>query len=220
VFDHVLCDFDGTLVDSSDGIFETLRTCLASAGKRSSVELTKRLIGPPLRTLIQTAIGTSDIGAIAEVEAAFRREYDERGYLATRPYPGIAEAIIELRAHAVQLHIVTNKRLVPTLRILEMLGWENRFSTVSTLDASWPRTTKAGVVAQLLAQMDVPVRSVVLVGDSLDDALAAHDNGICYAWATWGYGLESDLRMKGVAVIDAQHLVQLVLGEYVGQVSS
>jgi phosphoglycolate phosphatase len=211
VFNHLFCDFDGTLVDSSDGILETLRSCLASSGSSAKVELTSRLIGPPLRVMLQTASGSNDLEWLAEIETAFRREYDERGYLATRPYPGIVESLAELRAQAVRLHIVTNKRLVPTLKILDMLRWSDIFSTVNTLDSSPAGSKKTQVVAELLSRIRAQTSEVVLVGDTADDAVAARDNGILYAWASWGYGREVDVGSSGVALADAKHLVQLVL---------
>jgi phosphoglycolate phosphatase len=213
VFEHVFCDFDGTLVDSSAGILDTLRSCLNAAGRRSSAKIDERLIGPPLRTMIETAIGSGDAAAIDEIEAAFRREYDERGYLATHPYAEIPEALFELRAQGVSLHIVTNKRRVPTLRILDMFGWSEVFATVNTLDASAPGTSKVEVVSRLLTRLNAPVTSVALVGDSLDDAIAARSNHLSFAWASWGFGSESELAVLGVPVVDARHLVQFLLGE-------
>jgi phosphoglycolate phosphatase len=213
VFEHVLCDFDGTLVNSSAGILDTLRSCLDAAGRRPSAGISERLIGPPLRTMIETAIGSGDAAAIDEIEAAFCREYDEGGYLATQPYPEISEALFELRAQGVSLHIVTNKRRVPTLRILDMLGWSEVFATVSTLDASAPGTSKTEVVARLLTRLRAPVSSVAFVGDSLDDAIAARKNGLCFAWASWGFGSESELAVLGVPVADARHLVRFLLDE-------
>jgi phosphoglycolate phosphatase len=211
VCSHLLCDLDGTLVDSSSGILNTLRTCLASLGKRSKVDLTHQLIGPPLRTMIQAATGSSDVDSTTEIETAFRVEYDLRGYLATRAYPGIREALTEMQAHGVRLHLVTNKRLVPTLKILEMFGWSHAFSTVSTLDARPAATSKTEVVAELLAQLKVPGSSVALVGDSVDDALAASENRIFFVHATWGYGLGARLGEFGQSVADAQQMMQLVL---------
>jgi phosphoglycolate phosphatase len=213
VFEHVLCDLDGTLVDSSAGILDTLRSCLHAAGRRSSVDISERLIGPPLRTMIETVLDTSDAAAIDEVEAAYCREYDQSGYLATQPYPGIAEALFELRAQGMRLHIVTNKRRLPTLRILDMLGWSEVFETVSTLGAGAPGATKTGAVAKLVTGLHTPATSIALVGDSLDDAIAARDNGLCFAWASWGFGKESVLAALGVPVVDAGHLVQFLLGE-------
>jgi phosphoglycolate phosphatase len=212
VFGHVFCDFDGTLVDSSDGILGTLRDCLESAGLRSKVELGPGLIGPPLRTMLQMAVGAGDAAALDALEAAFRREYDERGYLATRPYPGIVDALLALRARGVHLHIVTNKRRVPTLLIIDMLGWPGFFATVSTLEGGAPGSSKAQVVRQLLRRLDVSTDSVALVGDSVDDAIAARDNGLFFGWATWGYGRHADLAQSGVPMADASHLTRLILG--------
>jgi phosphoglycolate phosphatase len=163
--------------------------------------------------MIEAAIGLSDAAAIDEVEAAFCREYDDGGYLATRTYPDIPEALFALRAQGVSLHIVTNKRRVPTLRILDMLGWSKVFATVNALDAGAPVTSKAQVVARLLARLNAPVTSVAYVGDSLDDAIAARSNRVRFAWASWGFGRQSELAGLGVPVVDARHLVQFLLGE-------
>jgi phosphoglycolate phosphatase len=116
-----------------------------------------------------------------------------------------------MQTHGVRLHLVTNKRLVPTLKILEMLGWSHVFSTVSTLDARPAATSKTEVVAELLAQLRVPASSVALVGDSVDDALAASENRIFFVRATWGYGLGASLGEFGKPVADAQQMMQLVL---------
>jgi len=210
-FNHLLCDLDGTLVDSSAGILDTLRRSLASFGKHSQLELNSRLIGPPLRELVRTAAGSDDPELIRDIEAAFIRDYDAGGCLAMRAYPGIAEALVRLREHAVRVHVVTNKRLVPTVRILDKLGWASAFSTVNTVDSNVRPTNKSDVVARLLAELETPSSSAVLVGDSLDDARAARDNGVAFGWASWGYGEVADLRGLGTVLIDADDLVQIVL---------
>jgi phosphoglycolate phosphatase len=119
--------------------------------------------------------------------------------------------MIEMRAHGVSLHLVTNKRLVPTRKILEMLGWSDTFSTVSTLDARPTAASKVDVVADLLAQLKVPDSSVALVGDSVDDALAASENRIFYVRATWGYGQGTAPGAFGEPVADPKHMMQLIL---------
>lgn len=48
MFQHVLFDLDGTLVDSADGVLSALRRCLDRAGLEPRVELSRALIGPPL----------------------------------------------------------------------------------------------------------------------------------------------------------------------------
>jgi phosphoglycolate phosphatase len=147
---------------------------------------------------------------LAECEARFRDDYDGRGYLATRPYDGAADALREMRAMGMQLHLVTNKRRLPTRRILEVLGWWGLFSSVNTLDSSAHATSKTDVVAGLLTESDIPKFSTRLVGDSLDDAIAARDNGIAFLWARWGYGRDPLLATMGASLDNIRHLVKLV----------
>jgi phosphoglycolate phosphatase len=212
VIAHVLFDLDGTLIDSCDGILESLRRCIERAGLQPRIELTRQLVGPPLSTLIATAMGSSDPTLLTELEAAFRREYDRHGWLASRPYPGIGAALRALNGAGLQLHVVTNKRLRPTRRILRALGWSGTFKTVNTLDSCVAATSKTDIVARLLERFGVAGSSATLVGDSEDDAAAARGNGVAFAWASWGYGTDRVVAHCGVRLADARHLVRYVLG--------
>lgn len=208
VFQNLLCDLDGTLVDSSGGILDSLRRSLEKLGLVSRVPLSSELIGPPLRSLIAAAVGSEDPAALEDCEAAFRDEYDARGCLSARPYPGATEALREMHGRAVRLHLVTNKRLIPTRRILEALGWSGYFSTVRTLDSCSSATAKTDVVARVLSESCVDGSSAAVVGDSLDDAAASLDHGLAFGWASWGYGRDQRLATLGVTLTDMQHLVR------------
>jgi phosphoglycolate phosphatase len=209
-FKHVFCDFDGTLVDSSDGIIESLLRCIEQAGLPVQVEPSRALIGPPLHSMIATVMGADHV-SLAAIETAFRSEYDEVGYLSTRPFPGIPEALLELIQNDVLLHIVTNKRLAPVRQILDMLDWNHHFASVCSLDYTVGAVSKSDVVRSLLGVLDVSPSKVLMVGDSLDDRIAADDNGISFAWATWGYGRDPSLHTHGRPLGDACDLVSLVL---------
>lgn len=186
----VLLDLDGTLVDSSQSILESLGHCLAAAGIEPRVSLTPALIGPPLQRLVALAIGSDDPAAIAPIARAFSTEYDSRGYRAAAPYPGIDALLREAARAGRRLHIVTNKRRAPTVKILDLLDWAPLFESVNTLDSTPAARTKADVVTSLLAARAMPAPTTVLVGDTEDDALAAERNGLAFGWATWGYGRE------------------------------
>lgn len=213
---HLLCDLDGTLIDSAEGILESLRLCLNRAGIESRVNLSTDLLGLPLRALLGAVIDSDDPLTHAEIDRAFRHEYDERGFLSARPYPGIPEALGMLAEGDIALHLVTNKRLAPTLSILGALGWSGTFSSIDTLDSSPGASTKTDVVEQILQRLRLPLESVALVGDSVDDAHAARDNGVTFAWASWGYGAHPTLRGLGVELADAGELARFGLGESAG----
>jgi phosphoglycolate phosphatase len=207
---HVFFDFDGTLVDSADGILRSLQRCIDRAGLAVLLEPSRALIGPPLRSMIANVIGPNPT-AIDTIESAFRLEYDAHGYLLTTAFPGIANALRDLHSKGVALHIVSNKRLIAVRKILDTLQWSHYFSSVSTLDSSAGAATKGDVMARLLAKPAMPLESLIFVGDTRDDRLAAEVNGIAFAWASWGYGQDPSLRASGLPLVDAADLVHRVL---------
>jgi phosphoglycolate phosphatase len=210
MYKHVFCDFDGTLVDSVDGILDSLRTCVERAGIAVRVEPTRGLIGPPLCTLIDEVIGAGHASRKA-IEAAFCAEYDERGYLSTRPFPGVEQALQAMRAGGVSLHLVSNKRYAPVQRILAMLGWSSSFTSINTLDSTPGASSKSDVVRWLVDERCVPRDTALMIGDSLDDQRAAADNAVAFAWASWGYGRHRKLRESKVQLGGARDLVSHVL---------
>jgi phosphoglycolate phosphatase len=208
---HVLFDFDGTLVDSSAGVLASLVRAYESCGRQPSVELSSRLIGPPLRKMIEMTCGSPDPAILGRVEAAFRQDYDTRGYLQTEPYAGIGAALRALTGAGRRLHIVTNKRLGPTQQILQHLGWSEYFVAVSAGDSLPHAPPKTQRVAQLLASLEQTAHCSHLIGDTIDDARAARDNGLQFGWARWGYGQDVELPQLGTALADADHMVRYIL---------
>jgi phosphoglycolate phosphatase len=208
---HILFDFDGTLVDSAPGILESMRGAFSRTGIEPRIALTELLIGVPLRAVLVQALGADDVVQVERLEAAFRDDYDERGYRGTRSYPGIPAALEALRAAGRRLHIVTNKRMVPTRLILKELNWLPLFDTVHTLDTCPGLQRKSEVVTQLLQVIRVPGASFVMIGDTVDDAEAAHNNGLPFAWVRWGYGRDIDIGLRGRSVHSANEMLQHLL---------
>ncbi len=208
---HLLLDLDGTLIDSSAGILQTLKACLTRAAVEPKVSLSEALIGPPLGDLVALLAGPENRALRRRLEADFRDEYDRSDYRGTTPFPGIAEALAALRNAAVSLHIVTNKRSLPTRLVLTHLGWTDWFATVSTLESVPAATSKSDVVADLRVRLGGSPDEMALVGDSKDDAEAARDNGIAFAWAAWGYGMGTAVRHAEPALQNPGDLLPFAL---------
>jgi phosphoglycolate phosphatase len=199
-------DLDGTLVDSSAGILDTLAYVMKAQGVTPRRAITRAQIGPPLRGLVEYALGDMpDRAMLAGLESAFREVYDREGYLQTKEYAGATQALSALHGSGVVLHIVTNKRLAPTELIVKMLGWKSFFTSIRTLDSCARAATKADVLRELLASCPVSVPSGQpvrwFVGDTADDCLAAQANAIDFAWASWGYGLSDTLPVAATHIL-------------------
>jgi hypothetical protein len=117
------------------------------------VPLEASLIGPPLAvTLAQGERPRRDRrrgSARAVSSRRSKQDYDSEGYRTTEVFPGVAEGPGAARRRpAHRLYIVTNKRMVPTRRILEALGLARHFAGIHTRDETAPPApSKAAVTA-------------------------------------------------------------------------
>ena len=192
----VLLDLDGTLVDSAPAILSALRGACVACGVTPLVPLDAALIGPPLRTMIERLVGEKGSPVTARLEEAFRDTYDQTGYLDTIAYPLLHDALRRLRATGHSLALVTNKRRVPTLKILDLFDLAHEFDAVYTVDSFPPdRLSKSQLVARALAELPGAAPAMTaMVGDTREDQSASVANSIGFIAVTYGYGFSpSDL---------------------------
>jgi phosphoglycolate phosphatase len=213
---HIVFDLDGTLIDSAGAILASYRAAFAACGVMPVQSIEADIVGPPLwETLCQLA-GGGDTALISQLADAFRRSYDTGGLLETRAYPGVDDLLRALRGADMGLLIATNKRLRPTRRIVEHLGWGGLFDSVYALDFFVPPLpNKSAMLGQLLIEQEMDAQRAIYVGDRAEDGEAAEANGLPFIAATWGYGL---LPAEGVAArwreaATPAVLKQILLGE-------
>jgi len=189
----VLLDLDGTLVDSAPAILSTLRAACVSCGVTPVLPLDATLIGPPLRTMLERLSGEKGGPIVARLEQAFSDTYDRTGYRDTMPYPALQDALRRLRAAGCSLALVTNKRRVPTLKILDLFDIAHDFDAVYTVDSFPPdRLSKSQLVARALADLPgAAPATTVMIGDTPEDQRAAVANSIAFIAVTYGYGFSS-----------------------------
>lgn len=185
----VIFDLDGTLIDSSPSILATFAAVVSAHGLSPRVTLNDALIGPPLAATMATITGISDPERLAPLLDAFKRSYDTQGYRLTKVYPGVVEVLDRLVGAGHTVSIATNKRSIPTHRIVEHLGWAGYFSNIYTIDMDCPAfSSKHEMLARLLKDREIDASGAVYVGDKPEDALAASANELRFIAAAWGYG--------------------------------
>lgn len=199
----LLFDLDGTLIDSAPSILHTFATALARAGIAPVVPLDQSLIGPPLHVTLSRIASIEDADTVEHLANFFREEYDTSGYLKTLVYPSVDETLRSLALSGSTMFIVTNKRIHPTLRILDMLDWTALFAGIYALDSVSPVfTSKSALIRWLLEKHDIPGQDACLIGDTPDDAQAAHENGLQFIGVSWGYGRFSPDVLRDLVVLD------------------
>ncbi len=216
----VLFDLDGTLIDSSPGILASFSRILAAHGLKPAVPLEASLIGPPLAATLRLISGLGDAGdeaLLGRLAEAFKADYDTAGYRATEVFPGVAEGLARLSACGARLFVVTNKRMVPTCRILDALGLAHLFAGIHTRDETVPPApSKSAVTRRVVALHGIDCGHAVFVGDSEEDAAAARENGLAFIHARYGYGA-AGLHGESEAVLERFAELPVLVARRTGQ---
>jgi phosphoglycolate phosphatase len=182
-------DLDGTLIDSAPGIVAALQTAFTSIGRTLSSTDVRSVIGPPVRIMARRLDPTiTDEEALA-IERLYRTAYDEGAWQNTEAFPTVIQTLHTLSQTATRLFIATNKPRLPTLRILNHLGLETMFEDIVTRDSATPNfTSKPQMLASLIERHSLPAATTIMIGDTAEDAKAAHANHLRFVLMTYGYG--------------------------------
>ncbi len=188
----IVFDLDGTLIDSSPSILASISSAFEQLEIQPTRQLSQDLIGPPLAETLANLLSAQHIGRLPELMEKFKKKYDESGYRNTIVYKGVPTMLQRLYNNKLNMYIATNKRLIPTNRIVNYLGWDGFFKKIYTLDKySPPLLKKATMLQHVHDDLSIGSREIVYVGDRLEDAEAAKNCGLYFLWAEWGYGRES-----------------------------
>ena len=195
----VIFDLDGTLVDSADGILASFAAAFEHCDRTPVQALGPHIIGPPLLPTLCLLAGTDEASVLDPLAAAFKAHYDSAGFRETRVYPGVDAMLKKLAPTQLQLYIATNKRQLPTGRIIDHLQWRPYFQAIYSLDSPRPALPSKGALIQhLLHAHGLPAAATLYVGDRDDDAVASAQAGTPFFHATWGYeGSQSAYALGG-----------------------
>lgn len=191
-FDGIIFDLDGTLIDSSAGILAGFRGAFDAVGMEVKHPITEHIIGPPLMETLALLAGTDDVTVLHPLADAFMVYYDTEGYRSTTLFPGVESLLARLAALQIPLFIATNKRAIPTRRIVDHLGLAQYFAAVYALDSFSPKlANKSQLLARIALAHHLPAAATLYVGDRREDEKAASNNGMPFAMALWGYHVEA-----------------------------
>ncbi len=200
----VVMDLDGTLIDSK------LDLCLAVNHALATVDLPPRsleevasFVGDGVARLVERAVAPR--GELFEPAlAAWWEHYEAHLLDHTVFFPGIAEL---LAAAPVPLAVHTNKPGRLARRILEGLGFGERFVEVIGGDEA-PRKPDPAGTRDLLARQGVLPEEAALVGDSLVDFATARAVPVRFIAVGWGLVPPAELLAAGSPrpVADAREL--------------
>lgn len=187
-FKFILFDFDGTLTDSSEGIFKSLTYAFESYGHGTpSLELLKKFIGPPLHYSFTEFCGFDDNHA-HEMTDKYRERYKVKGYLESRLYEGVPETLKALKEQGFILATASSKPLAFVDGICQNLGIKKYFDFLGGTAFDNTSESKATVIENAMKNIGASLDDTLMVGDRLFDIVGAHTVGIPCCAVLYGFG--------------------------------
>jgi phosphoglycolate phosphatase len=204
----LIFDLDGTLIDSKHDLIRSVNAMLQGMGRETLHEDTiSGYIGHGAPQLIRRALGNG--ATETERERAlkfFLTHYEEHKLDSTCAYPGVMEALDELRGFS--MAVLTNKPVRVSVRILEGLGLAKYFRAVyggNTFETKKPDPQGA---RRILEEFGAAPEEAMLIGDSEVDVQTARNAGTLAVTVNYGFGTHD--RTANPADIYLDRLTELV----------
>ena len=192
---HLLLDLDGTLINSSPGIYHSFSlACLSLGLQVPSFNTFCRLIGPPVQDIANKLYPDLDAVALESFRRAFRDDYDHHSYRNAFWYPGVVETLCALGSDAsLRISIVTNKPTLPSKELVRSAGLLPYFVDIFGIDYRVVHSTgaifpnKAEALSYVLRTTHTHYSQSVYVGDTLGDQDACSRTQIPFIAALYGF---------------------------------
>jgi len=172
---NIIFDLDGTLIDSSEGVIEATNYALTKLGRppRRPDEI-KRFIGHPLEDMF-TSFTDAPLDGL---KRAFQEKARHSVVASAQPLPGVEAVLVLLWKAGYRLAIATTKFAVHTEAILLKLGWVDYFAATASGDEVARVKPAPDLLLLALQRLDADPRDTVMVGDTVNDVLAARTVGM------------------------------------------
>lgn len=214
-YDAVLFDFDGTIAETGEGIFNGIRRALELMGVTPPEdEKLRYFVGPPLQESFSVICGF-DNEQSTEAIRLYREYYAETGIYELHLYDGMEQLFRKLKDAGVKLAVASAKPEIYLKKIVERFGMSDLFEGIAGTDLKDRHADKSVMINRLLKNMDITeVGRVLMVGDRFYDIEGAKKAGVDSAGVLFGYGSREELEKAGAdfLVSSADELFDIVLG--------
>ena len=213
-FTTVLWDLDGTIINSSPGVFDSFRKTFIKLGLPVlSDEEMLPFMGPPLTTTFREFLGF-DEKLTQECLSVYRNFYlNHGGALNATVYPGVLETISASKTAGRFNSLATSKAEVGTRLVGEHFDFLKYFDVLGTASNDEKRNTKAKVISYALDELqkiNADLSRVILIGDRIHDIEGAREHGIEVCLVKWGFGNDDEWAQADHLVENATELQKLL----------
>jgi phosphoglycolate phosphatase len=192
-----IVDLDGTMVDTIGDFVVALGLTLGELGlpvvDRAFVE---RTVGKGSEHLLRCTLAQvgGDASLYEPAWAAYQRHYLAINGQHSAVYPGVVEGLQQLRAAGLRLACLTNKPTAFARPLLAAKGLDGFFEVVFGGDAFARKKPDPLPLIETCRVLGTAPAATLMVGDSRNDAEAAHAAGCPVVLVSYGYNHGEPIR--------------------------
>lgn len=201
----LICDLDGTLLDTLDDLGDSMNAALLSFGfPTHSLAAYRRMIGDGAQQLAARAVPDAwrhDATAIDATYEAYLKHYARRWHLKTRPYAGIPALLDACAADGIALAVFSNKADSFTQQTVRHFLGAWPWAEIRGQREDTPRKPAPEGALAIAAALGMAPEDCAFLGDSGVDMQCARAAGMIGIGAEWGFRPTEELTACG-----ARHL--------------
>lgn len=195
MYEFILFDLDGTLINSEKGITLSLLYAFDKYNIDFSGDL-KKFIGPSFVNSFPAFLGT-DEQMTSDLIKAYRENYAKVGVFQSTLYRGIKDLLVSLKQSGKKIALATTKPRHFAEIILKSKRIYKYFDFVGGTELDGSITEKDEVLRHIFGNVTVPLSSSVLIGDTVYDCDGANKVGLDCIGVTYGFGKKEELIARG-----------------------
>lgn len=189
-FRALICDLDGTLLDSLADLADSCNQVLTGAGLPTHpTDAYRYFIGDGIATLVERTLPPHMAGtrAVEEYVALTLKEYAGRWHHKTKPYDGILEMLAEMTRRGVRLAVLSNKPHQATVQMVAHFFPQIPFEQVAGAKPEVAIKPDPEGVLLVASQMGLEPEDCWYLGDTGIDIRTARAAGMYAVGAAWGF---------------------------------
>lgn len=217
----IMVDLDGTLLDTAPDLALAANLMLQELNMpEQSTATIQSYIGKGIQKLVKRTLtgqldGEPDATLFAKALPIYEQHYAKHLSDNTRPYPGVVDGIKSFQQAGFRLACITNKAEAFTIPLLRATGLYDHFEIVLSGDSLPKKKPDPMPLLHICEHFKVSTQQALLIGDSLNDAIAARAAGCPVFCVPYGYnegrdvhGLDCDAVVT--TLVEATRLIQPV----------